>query len=332
MDDRLLPLLRDQYGVVARRQALMAGLTRENLDRLCRRNELTRLHPRVYLDHTGEPTWDQCAWGAVLWGWPAALTHGSALAVVEGPRSPHRVVPVEIAVTRDRRLSDEPGIAVHRSDHVRARTQPGSPPRIRYDEAVLDVVARIEDVDGLVAELGRVLQARRTTPTRLATALQGRPWIRHRAVLEEILADVKEGATSALERTYVRDVERAHGLPRAARQLHERSLDGTLYRDNLYEVDGRVLVVELDGRQFHDTARQRDRDLDRDLLTLLQRAARTARLGWGQCRGRPCRTAGLLGALLRDMGWGGEVQPCRPGCEAPSVFRRAVPERPARLP
>ena len=324
MDRRLVPLLQAQCGVVSRRQALAAGLSRENIDRLCRRNELCRLHPRVYLAHTGEPSWEQRAWGAVLWGWPSALSHGSALAAVEGAGSPHRRRPVEIAITRDRRLVAEPGIVVRRTGHVRSRTQAGSPPRIRYDEAVLDVVARMDQLDELVAELGRVVQGRRTTTSRLLAALEQRPRIRHRGVLAEVLGDVALGATSALERTYLRDVERAHGLPPASRQRREQTIGAVAYRDALYEIGGRVLAVELDGRLFHDTARQRDRDLDRDLLAHVHRAAETVRLGWGQCYGRPCLTAGLVGALLRGMGWPGDVRPCRPGCEAPSVLRQVA--------
>ena len=168
MDDRLLPLLLAQDGVVSRRQALGAGLTRENIDRLCRRRELAPLFPRVYVDHTGEPSWDQRAWGAVLWGWPAVLSHGSALGVVEGSSSSHRTEPLHIAVPRDRHLLRVPGILVHRNEHVRERSQPGSPPRMRYDEAAIDVVSACDDEDEVVAELGRILQTRRTTAPRLA--------------------------------------------------------------------------------------------------------------------------------------------------------------------
>lgn len=324
MDSRLLPLLTKQGGVLARRQALAVGLTAENIDRLRRRNDLAVIHPGVYVDHTGEPSWEQRAWAAVLWGWPAVLSHSSAIAVVEGSSSPHRSGVIEIGVARDRRLFDRPGVAVRRSGHVRERTKPGAPPRIRYDDAVLDVVARMERIDDLVAELGRVVQLRRTTPGRLQAALEGRDRIRHRHVMVGLLNDVATGATSALERTYLHDVERAHGLPGAHRQLRDRTWGGVVYRDALYEIAGRILLIELDGGQFHTTPRQRDRDLDRDLVARIERAAESVRLGWGQCAGRPCRTAGLIGAVMRGLGWTGEVGPCSPGCQAPDVFLRAA--------
>ena len=248
MDARLAPLLLAQCGVVSRVQALRSGLTSENVNRLLRRNELAAIHPGVYVEHTGEPSWDQRAWAAVLWGWPAVLSHSSALAAVEGPGSPHRSGLIEIAVVKDRRLLDRPGVAVHRSRHVRHRTRAGAPPRIRYDEAVLDVVARMERADELVAEVGRVVQARRTTPARLIAALEGRDRIPHRRLLLGILGDADQGAVSALERAYLRGVERAHGLPSARRQHQASTLDGVVYRDARYELAGRVLLVELDGR------------------------------------------------------------------------------------
>ena len=285
---------------------------------------MAAIHPGVYVDHTGEPSWGQRAWAAVLWGWPAVLSHSSALAAVEGPGSPHRSRVIEIGVVKDRRLIDRPGIVVHRSRHVRHRTQAGAPPRIRYDEAVLDVVARMERADELVAEVGRIVQARRTTPARLIAAMEGRERIPHRRLLLGILGDAEHGAVSALERTYLRDVERAHGLPAARRQHRASTIAGVVYRDARYVFAGRVLLVELDGRQFHDTARQRDRDLDRDLVARVEHAAESVRLGWGQCAGRPCRTAGMLAALMRTLGWPGEVQSCRPACEAPKVSARVA--------
>lgn len=324
MDSRLLPVLEGQDGVVARRQALAVGLTAENVERLLRRNELAAIHPGVYVDHTGTPSWDQRAWAAVLWGWPAVLSHTSALAVVEGPGSPHRSGLIEIGVLKDRRLLDRPGVVVRRSASVAARTQVAAPPRVRYDEAALDVVARLDRVDEVVAELARVVQVRCTSPDRLLSALRSRRRVRHRDLLVDVLGDLAGGSTSALERRYLRDVEHAHGLPQALRQLRHRTRDGAVYRDVLYQFAERLLVLELDGRGFHQSARLWDRDLERDLLAKVEHGAETTRLGWGQCAGRPCRTAGMVGVLLWRMGWLGRVRGCRPGCEAPLWFDRVV--------
>ena len=85
MHPLLLSLLVDQDGVVSRRQALQAGLAGHDVTRLLRRRALVPIHAGIYVDHTGEPSWQQLAWAAVLLHWPAALTHGSAMRAAEGP-------------------------------------------------------------------------------------------------------------------------------------------------------------------------------------------------------------------------------------------------------
>ena len=73
------------------------------------------------------------------------------------------------------------------------------------------------------------------------------------------------------------------------------------------------LLVELDGRLFHDSAGQRDLDLDRDLDAVVDGRS-TVRLGWGQVFERPCYTAARISALLLRSGWTGRPQRCGPGC------------------
>ena len=70
-------VLRDQSGVVARRQAVSLGLGPADLARLVRRRELAGVNPGVYVDHTGPLTRHQRTWAAVLFCWPSALSHES---------------------------------------------------------------------------------------------------------------------------------------------------------------------------------------------------------------------------------------------------------------
>ena len=142
MDPRLHPFLVDQAGVVSRQQALRAGLAKHDVIRLVRRRELVALHPGVYVDHTGEPTWLQRAWGAVLLCRPAALSHQSALRMVEGPGTNRSTRIIELSVPHERRPAPPAGIEVHRVRRLEGRVmwQVG-PPRVRYEEAALDVAA-----------------------------------------------------------------------------------------------------------------------------------------------------------------------------------------------
>jgi hypothetical protein len=94
--------------------------------------------------------------------------------------------------------------------------------------------------------------------------------------------------------------------------VRDRAGAGVVYRDVLYDCG---LVVELDGRLFHDTTEQRDRDLERDLDAAVTHLL-TVRLGWGQVFDRPCRTATRLGLLLGRRGWAGGAQRCGPTCTA----------------
>jgi hypothetical protein len=310
MDPRLVPLLTDQSGVVSRRQAHEAGLAAHDLARLLRRRDLTRLHPGVYVDHTGEPTFVQRAWGAVQLYWPAALSGDSALRAAEGPGSRRDSRVVELVVDRHRHVSPPPSIRVTRSERFSDRVLWNvGPPRLRYEEAALDVAALAATELEAVGELSRAVQTRRTTAERMLWALRDRTRVPRRSWLAAVLRDVAQGTCSVLEREYLHRVERPHGLDVGRRQVRDRLGAGSVYRDVLY---GCGLVVELDGRLFHDTAAQRDRDFDRDLETAA-RGLSTVRLSYGQVLDRPCWTASRIAALMHRLGRPGGLRRC-PGC------------------
>jgi hypothetical protein len=114
-----------------------------------------------------------------------------------------------------------------------------------------------------------------------------------------------------LEHGYLNRVERAHRLPAGRRQNRVSSADGTIYRDVTYDDFG--LVVELDGRLWHDNVRARSMDMDRDLDAAVDRQG-TVRISWGQTMDTPCATAGKLSRLLQARGWRGAATSCGPGC------------------
>ncbi len=275
--DELARLLELQSGVVSRRQAGDCGLQPHDIRRLLRRRELVQVHPGVMIDHTGPLTWLQRAWAATLAVSPAALCNESALRAADGPgrREYDDGSPIHVAVDRHRNLLAPDGVKTHRMAHLDDRILwNASPPRMRYEEAVLDVAAGAPDDYAAIQVLAQAVQARRTTPDRLIAALAGRERITRRDFLSRVLGDIREGACSVLEHGYLTLVERPHGLPRADRQVRASSR-GPTYRDVEYPTFR--TVVELDSRLFHDSAAARDRDLDRDLDPAV-----TARLrsGW----------------------------------------------------
>lgn len=317
--DRTLPvdvvsLLRRQDGVVSRRQLHDLDATDPDLRRWQRRRELTLHLPGVYLDHTGVPTWRQRAWAATLYAAPAVLFGPSALRASSGPglRDHDDAAPIHVLVDADRRVREQPGVRVHRTRHLHevARWNT-SPPRVRLEDATLDVASCARDDFAAYAVLARAIGSRQTTATRLRDALAGRTRVARRQFLQDALTDLASGACSVIERAYLRDVERAHGLPSADRQVVGSSR-GPVYRDVVYRRFG--VVVELDGRADHTDVDDRDRDLDRDLDAAAEASAcTTLRLGWGQTIRRACLTAQRVGRVLQAHGWDGEPHPC-PGC------------------
>jgi len=129
-------------------------------------------------------------------------------------------------------------------------------------------------------------------------------------------AHVALGAYSALERRYLLQVERAHGLPTAARQRRVRLGSRTYYRDVAYR--GLGVIVELDGRLGHDLAADRWADLDRDLATA-KAGELTLRAGWGQVL-QHHRLAAVVGEVLLARGWAGPLRACSPGCPVVSLL------------
>jgi hypothetical protein len=305
-------LLELQAGVISRRQALRLGLAPHDLERKLRRREWVRVLPGVFLDHTGEPSWEQRAWAGVLYYWPAVLCHESALRAHGALAGKIDDGAIHVAVTRHRHVGILPGYRVRRVAHLDTGAQWHlAPPRMKVEDAAIDVAAESETEFTAFEILAEICRSRRTTPQRLGRTARSRARLRRRELLLAIVDDLAAGVGSVLERGYLVHVERRHGLPAPRRQRPTRGSGGSRYRDVDYPAYG--LVVELDGRMFHDTTRGRDRDLERDLDTAVE-GGTTIRLGWGQVFDRSCRTADRVGALLRALGWEGTPTPCGPGC------------------
>lgn len=276
--------MRAQGGLISRAQARAAGLVDHDIRRRIRRNEWAQVHPGVYINHTGSLTWTRRAWAALLFcspeGGGAALSHDWALRASDGPGRSHRrdSDPIYVAVARERTVRAPAGVVVRRTTRLGDAVQWNKhPPRVRIEEALIDVALQRRDEFGAIALLADGIQSRRTTATRLLESLAARPRVARRSFLEGVLRDLEAGACSALEQAYLDRVERRHALPDAHRQVRD-SVRGTVYRDVLYEEQN--LIVELDGRQFHDT----------------------------------CTTAGCIGELLAQRGWSGTIRRC-PDCQ-----------------
>ncbi len=300
----LLELLNVQDGAVSRRQVLDLGGTDHDLARLLRRRDLVTVHPGVYVDHTGRLSWIQRAWCAVHARWPAALARESALPEVD-PRAP-----IHLAVDLHRHLRPLPGVVLHRTPTLDGRVNwLRTPPRIKLEHAILDVMGSAPPERAYRA-LAALCHTRTTTPAAIRDTLRQRPRVPNRQVIDGLLDDLETGACSVLERGYLRLVERRHRLPPGDRQVAFVNGSRRGFHDVKYSAYG--LVVELDGRAFHDSVESWNDSYSRDLEVAVT-GARTARLSYRQIFDSPCLTAHQIGRLLHRGGWAGAVMPC-PDC------------------
>lgn len=296
-----------QDGVVSRRQLLELGASPNDVRRMVRRRDLTPVHLGVYVTHTGPLTWRQRAWAAVLVHWPAALAHGSALP------NPAARGPVHVAIDVRRSVAPVAGVIVHRTAGLAERIALGSsPPRIALEHAVLDVAVGRTDVVGRFRALADAVQTRRTTASAICAVARTRRGLTHRAEIIDLLTDLHAGACSVLEREYLL-LERRHGLRSTAttRQATAQVRGGRIFRDVDY--DGLALVVELDGRAFHDNAASRDSDALRDLESAVHGDRLTIRLTYALVVRDGCHTMGAVAELMTRRGWTGRLTPC-PDC------------------
>ena len=143
---------RMQDGVATYAQLTAGGLSRIDIERAVRRNELRRVHPRVYVGHTGPLTWEQRAWAAVLYADPAVLCRGS----LEPPRSRDDGRPIHVAIDHSRKVMPQPGIVIHRMRGLELKAYGGTPPRLKVEDnamvmanearSEIDAIARVAEV------------------------------------------------------------------------------------------------------------------------------------------------------------------------------------------
>ena len=209
----LLRLVQD--GVVSRPQLRDLDFAPHDVERMLRRRDLTVVHRGVFVTHTGELTWEQRSWAAVL-ATDGALTRESGM-----PRPPRRAA-IQVAIDARRTVRRLDGVRVHRTAHLAERLHPlSAPPRVRIEHAVVDLADDATDAGDALHLLADALHTRTTDVDALRSAVGARKRLGRRRLLLDLLDDLATGATSALERAYLRDVERAHRLPEGARQARD---------------------------------------------------------------------------------------------------------------
>jgi hypothetical protein len=310
--ESLSDLAGSQHGVLSRDQAMQAGLTRHEITARLHSGRWQRLHSGVYASFSGQPPRTAALWAAVLRvGHDATLSHQTA-AELSGLID-SQTLSIHVSVSRQTGSLYAAGIEVHYSSHLPLARHPARlPPQTRVEDTVLDLAQLASKAEEAVGWGIRACQRRLTTPELLRQAMTRRARLRWRGDMAEALAEVREGVHSPLERRYLRDVERAHGLPTANRQILVVRGPARTYEDVRYR-DYRT-CVELDGLVAHP-ADSRWLDIRRDNANAADGII-TLRYGWTDVAYRPCAVAAEVARVLRRRGWDGSPRRCGPGCPA----------------
>lgn len=301
-----------QLGLVTVEQASTLGVSDDALRRLVLQGHWRRPARGLYDAAPLLDGFEKRCWAAALLGGSNAAIGGEAALRLHGLEIDAAVI--DVWVRPDTQPGAIAGVRVRRDFLGRTGGRRGRIPRIRIEEALVDV-GQFLPTSRLVALLTEAFRKRLSSPTAVLEVIRGRARVRGRRTFEAVLGDL-EGIESALEFAYRRDVERAHGLPAARRQV---SVSRGTRSDAVYEGFG--VVVELDGRAGHASAERTFRDLARDNahaeLSLI-----TLRYGSADVRGRPCEVAAQVATVLRARGWTGAYGGC-PRCRN-AIRRQAV--------
>lgn len=305
--ERVEALSARQDHVVTTRQALKIGAGRDWVEHQVRAGRWQRLHRGVLVTHSGPVSWRTRARAGLLYAGPGAALSGSAAGFVHEfvPRPPQII---DVTVPRDRYVLPSSGLRIPRMD--RPLDKRSGLVLVERGETVLDLVAEARTEDAAVALLCDAVRAGVSVFV-LRSAWQRRTRQPRRALVGELIAEVDAGVESALERRYLRDVERRHGLPRSVMQQRHVVSGQWIRADGVYA--GLGVRRELDGELAHPGGRT-DKDVWRDNAVQIETGEITLRYRWYHVAGVPCRTAQQVAAALRSRGWRDAPRPCGPSC------------------
>lgn len=306
----LADLLEHQHGAVATRQLVALGFHPQFAEDRVQSRKWQRVHRGVYVAFTGPLPRLTQIWAAILRVGPGSVASHVTAAELDG-LCDQRDKRIHVTMPVSRRVRGQiRGVVVHYAHRLAESRHPSkNPPQTRITHTVLDLVDLSDRAAEVESWITAAVEKRLTTPDRLAEGLQRRKKIRWRPMLEAMLVDVAEGAHSPLELTFLRDVERAHGLPKGTRQSRVAG-NRVIWIDVDYEAY--ATRVELDGRLGHQME-GRFRDRRRDNRGVVGRLS-TLRYGFVEAYGAPCDIAVELALVLRDRGWANTPRPCGLAC------------------
>ncbi len=262
----LARLLRDQHGMVARRQLNALGITWETAEADIVGRRWVERTPRVISTVTGELTRAQRQWLGVLHAGPGSLlgclTAAERLSLKGWERD-------EVTVLVDDELSYDPvnGIRFFRSRRpfaLMAAPRPGIP-TARLEPAILlwagYQAPNLKTAEGVLAA---AVQQRLTTAQKLFEEVEAMRPLRRAAHFRAVLSVIDKGAHSSAE-INVERMCRLFAMPPPDRQTERQTPDGRRWTDCEWDLPaGGVVILEVEGpvhlqplQSEHDMRRQR---------------------------------------------------------------------------
>ena len=242
--DRLAATAARQGGVVSRRQAYDAGLTRGEVRAQVKARRWQRVWTRSLCLHTGEVPLVGLQWAAVFEGGDRGMLDGESSLVASGLKNFDSSA-LRVSVPRGVKPLQGRGLDIRRTRRWSLDDQaPSGVPRTRVP------VAAVRSAMWAVSDTQAALLLTMTVQQGLASAEQvGRALLAvhrdgRRALMHAVVTDLLGGVQSLGELEFALECRRRR-LPEPDRQVVRRGRDGRYYLDVRWDTFD--LVVEIDG-------------------------------------------------------------------------------------
>ena len=249
-------LAQTQSGLLSQRQLTELQVPRSAVRRHLRVGRWSQRTSHVFSTTTGPLSFDQRLWLGVLHAGPTAVIGGLTAGAVHGLRNWPRD---QITVLVDDELSFDPVPGVRFFRSRRPLTDWRSPrllPVSRIEPAILLFAAYEPHLRTGLGAVAATCQQRLTTVSMLRAWAESMRPLRRARELRALFGDLEGGAQSLAE-VDLRTMCRAFGicLPTSQRRRHDRAGKVRWTDAEWRLIDGRVLVLEVDGA-FHDDVLQ----------------------------------------------------------------------------
>ncbi len=254
-------LLTTQHRVVARSQALAAGMTEAALRHRIRDGGPWQvLLPGVYLAVTGTSTVAQRHVAAVLYAGPASVVTGAAALRRYGIRTPATGF-IDVLVPVQRRRSDSGFVRLHRTARMPSPVMTDG--AVRYApsaRAVADATRLLTSLRDVRAVIADAVQRGKCLPERLADELNQGP-VRRSARLRLVLGEIADGIRSTAEAD-LKDLIKRSRLPEPLFNARLFAGGAFIGAPDCWWPDAGV-AAEVDSREWHLSPEDWERTMSR---------------------------------------------------------------------